>query len=396
MRRLLLFLITGAALASCSNSRKEPEALKETEAHENTTIAEITQEQVDAVGIQTDTVQYRDLTNSIKANGMLNVPNQNKAIVTSVIDGVIKTLHVLPGDYVKQGQVIATLTNPSLAKTQQQLQATLAQIKLTATELHRQEELVQGNAAPMKNLQRVQTELTTLTSSRNALQQELAAMGVSVNAVANGKINTTVAITAPISGTISSVSAQIGSQVNASMPIAQIVNNSELHLDLFVYEKDLPLLKTKQSISFTLTNNPGQRYDAEIFSIGTAFENNTKTIPVHAVVKGEKSGLIEGMNVTGIINTGTLFLPAVPTEAIVSHAGQDYVFILQKKVSTRADKSGGDGTVYFFEKWAVAKGITDMGYTAITPVEPIPAGALLVTKGTFFVLAKLTNKGEEE
>jgi hypothetical protein len=48
-----------------------------------------------------------------------------------------------------------------------------------------------------------------------------------------------------------------------------------------------------------------------------------------------------------------------------------------------------------FEKIEVVKGVSNMGYTAITLVKDIPSNAKIVTKGAFFVNAKLTNKGEE-
>lgn len=409
MKRFFLLFIAGSLLMSCGGNNGKQEAAgtghKHTEGEkehgegeegheeENGNIAEISQKQMRAVGITLDTLQYRDLTSSIKANGMLNVPNQNKAIVTSIVDGIIKTLAVLPGDYVRKGQLIATIINPDIARMQQELQTTLAQIRLAETEQRRQQELVEGNAAPLKNLQQVQTQLATLHVTRNALRQQLGALGLSASSVEGGKINTTVSILAPISGTISSVTAEIGSQINAAMPIAKIVNNSELHLDLFIYEKDLSLVKNKQEIHFTLTNNPGKTFDAQVFSIGAAFENDTKTIPVHAIVKGNKAGLIEGMNVTALINTGVSTQPALPVDAIVSNAGHDYIFVL---VGKEAPKDKEEGEVYAFEKWPVAKGITDLGYTAITPVKPIPAGASIITKGTFFALAKLTNQGEHE
>lgn len=330
-----------------------------------------------------DTVEMKSLTSSIKANGMLTVPNQNKAMVTSVTNGVIRTLLVQPGDFVKQGEVIATIVNPDVARIQQELQTTIAHITLSETEQRRQQELVAGNAAPLKNLQRVETELATLKVTRNALQQQLSAMGVSAG---SGKIITTLSVKAPIGGAISEVSAQIGSNVDPSTPIAQIVNNSLLHLDVFVYEKDLPRLKAGQTIHFTVTNNAGKEYDAEIYSIGTAFANDTKTIPVHAVVKGDKSGLIEGMNVTAVISTGKALVPAVPTEAIVTGAGQDYLFLL-----TKTDEHG-----FYFEKLPVVKGTTDIGFTEVIPVKPIPPGGKIVTKGAFFVMAKMTNTGEHE
>jgi len=83
-----------------------------------------------------------------------------------------------------------------------------------------------------------------------------------------------------------------------------VLDNSHLHLDLFVFEQDLPKVKVGQNIDFSLTNLPGKNFTANIFSIGSAFENQTKTVPVHAEITGDKSGLIEGMNVTGLINIG--------------------------------------------------------------------------------------------
>ena len=49
-----------------------------------------------------------------------------------------------------------------------------------------------------------------------------------------------------------------------------------------------------------------------------------------------------------------------------------------------------------FEKVEVLKGVSDMGYTAITFVNQIPANAKIVVRGAFFVNAKLSNTGEDE
>lgn len=48
-----------------------------------------------------------------------------------------------------------------------------------------------------------------------------------------------------------------------------------------------------------------------------------------------------------------------------------------------------------FEKTPVAKGTTDIGYTEITFLNPVPSDVQIVTKGAFFVLAKMTNSGGE-
>jgi RND family efflux transporter MFP subunit len=319
---------------------------------------------------------------------------------------VLKTLLIQPGSFVRKGQAIGTIVNPDVARLQQELQTTNAQINLAEIELRRQRELVEGNAAPLKNVQRVQTELATLRATRNAVSKQLSAMGISAASVSKGNIITTITITAPISGTVSTVSAQIGSPVDPSTPIAEIVNNSQLHLDLFVFEKDLPKLHAGQVIHFTLTNNPGKEYDAKIFSIGTAFVSETKTIPVHAVVMGDKTGLIEGMNITALISIGQSVVPAVPTEAIVSIQGQDYIFV-QTEAPKEEHKEGEhkEGEEHgeeegheekpsrYFERVPVVKGSSDVGYTEVTLMKEVRPKTPIVTKGAFFVSAKMSNTG---
>ncbi|WP_242692081.1 efflux RND transporter periplasmic adaptor subunit [Aridibaculum aurantiacum] len=411
MKKLFLIITILNLLASCGN--KKTETVKEEEHHEEApgTIVSLTEEQIKTAGIQLGTIELKNLQTSIKANGMLSVPNENKAFITSVNSGVIKTLLIHPGKYVKKGQVVATIVNPDVANLQQQLQTVNAQISLAEIEYKRQRELVAGDAAPLKNVQRVQTELATLRVTRNSLQKQLSAMGISASSVGRGNIITTLTITAPISGTVSNVIAQIGSNVDPSTPLAEIVNNSRLHLDLFVFEKDLPRLHANQTIHFTLTNNPGKEYDAQIYSIGTAFANETKTVPIHAVVMGDKTGLIEGMNITAVISIGTNVVPAVPTEAIVNSQGQDYIFVLTtaeeehheegEKEEGHEEKEAGhkEGESHAttnFERIAVIKGATDVGYTEVKLLKDLPPQTKIITKGAFFALAKMTNTGGHE
>ena len=406
MKRFVFIISILTLIASCGN--KKTETAKEEDRHEEvqTNSVILTNLQMTTAGIELGTIELKNLKTSIKANGMLTVPNQNKALVTSVNSGVIKTLLIQPGNSVREGQTIATIVNPDVATLQQELQTTNAQISLAEIELKRQQELVQGDAAPLKNVQRIQTELATLKATRNALQKQLNTMGISVASVSKGNIITTMAITAPISGTVSNVSAQIGSNVDAATPIAEIVNNSQLHLDLFVYEKDLPKLQANQTIHFTLTNNPGKEYDAQVYSIGTAFASESKTIPVHAVVKGDKTGLIEGMNITAVISIGEAVVPAVPNDAIITYQGQDYIFVLtnqkipehkEEAKNAKDDKEPEkEDAEIFFERVQVVKGASDIGYTEITLIKSLPPDSKIISKGAFFANAKMTNTGEHE
>ena len=283
-----------------------------------------------------------------------------------------------------------------------------SKITFAEQEVQRQNELNAGNAGALKNLQNATAELNTFRTRKASLQQQIQLMGINPNSVSNSNLKSALVVTSPLNGTISNLFAKIGSYVDVSSPVAEIVDNSSLHLDLQVFEKDLPLLKIGQTIHFTLTNNPTNEYDAKVFSIGSSFENESKTIAVHCTVTGNKIGLIDGMNITGIVSLSNALTPAVPNEAIVNADGKDYIFVVTDKKAEehheeeseehnhesedRKHSNEENGNINF-EKIEVVKGVSNMGYTAITFVQDIPANAQIVIKGAFFVNAKLSNTG---
>jgi len=405
----VLFLISGCGNKdNHSHHEEKPEkAVTSNEAnHEEKTptIATLTQKQIKAVGIQFGKVESKELTATIKANGMLRVPNNNKGNATSLYGGVIKTLNVQIGDHIKKGQVIATIENPQFILLQEEYLTIGNKIIFAEQEVQRQKQLNEGNAGALKNLQNAQAELNTLLTRKASLQQQIQLMGINPNLASNSNLKSALVVSSPLNGTISNLFAKIGSYVDVASPVAEIVDNSSLHLDLQVFEKDLPLMKIGQIIHFTLTNNPTNEYDAEIFSIGSSFENDSKTISVHASVTGNKAGLIDGMNITGMVSLNNVTTPAVPNEAIVNAEGKDYIFVVTNKKPSAHHEEENEEHKHEeepkdnvnFEKIEVVKGVSNMGYTAITLVQEIPSNAQIVTKGAFFINAKLSNTGEHE
>lgn len=127
--------------------------------------------------------------------------------------------------------------------------------------------------------------------------------------------------------------------------------------------------------------------------------------------------MIDGMNIIAAISLEKTTGPAVPTDAIVTIAGQDYIFMVTDEHAEEEHHEEGKDSIKHdakdphghkeeanhkeekgltFEKIPVAKGTTDVGYTEITLLKEIPKGAKIVIKGAFFVLAKMTNSGEGE
>lgn len=390
---LITMIIT---LFACGNgSAKEKESNSGTDTAKAAipvpeTTVELTKDQMASIGVEIGKIEQKQLTATLRANGVLRVPNQNKARIGSLYSGVIKTLLVQPGNAVRKGQIVATISNPQFITVQEEFLGNIPRITMAQQELTRQQELNQGNAGILKNLQAAEANLKALQTRQQALREQIRLMGVSPDKLSAGQLVSVLSVRSPINGVVSNVNIQIGSYVDTNVPVMDIVDNSQLHLDLFVYEKDLPRLRENQQIHFTLTNNPGQEYDAQIYSLGSSFENESKAVSVHALVKGDKTGLIDGMNITALISLDKAGLPAVPNDAIVTFQGQDFIFVVT------GEKKSDHGMETIFEKIPVAKGRTDVGFTQITPLKTVNPDQNIVTKGAFFVLAKMTNSGEGE
>lgn len=406
----IISLVFISLFAISCGKKEEPQGEIKTEQTEENheeapqTITELTEEQMKSVGVTLGSVEMKELTSTIKANGLLRVPNNKKATVTSLYGGVIQTIKVQIGDFVRKGQVLATISNPEYIQVQEQYLTANSRISFAEQEFRRQKELFDNDAGAKKNLQSADSELKSLRTQQASLQRQLQLMGISPGKVSNGNLRSGLVITSPISGTISNINAQIGSYVDVSSPVLDIIDNNSIHLDLQVFEKDLPKMKIGQIVHFKLTNNPETEYDAKIYSIGSSFENESKTISVHANVTGNRIGLIDGMNITGIVSLDKSTTPAIPDEAIVEADGKYYVFVQtnkkpeehkeEKSENHEKEEAEKHSKTMNFEKIEIVKGSSDMGYTAITSVAPIAPDAKIVVKGAFFVNAKLSNSGE--
>lgn len=419
MAGLLFFLACGGGHSVDDGHGHGASGENSEEGHEEgaATIAMLSKEQLKAVGVQVGEVERRKLNASITVVGRLEVPNLSKANATSLYGGAIQRLLVQAGSVVKKGQVIATISDPKFVQLQEEYLTLQSRITFASLEMRRQQELNAGNAGALRNLQNAEAELNALQTRQASLKQQLQLMGLDPASLNRGNLQSSLPVKSPIGGTVSNVFAKVGSYVDVSSPLAEIVDNGNIHVDLNVFEKDLPSVRIGQIVNFSLTNNPGRMYEAEVFSIGAAFEGDGKSVPVHCTIKGDKTGLIDGMGINGQISHEGVEAPAVPNDAIVDAEGKYYIFVVTDKEPEEEGHSHGageaeggdeahshseedghehgaaeDGSMNF-EKIEVAKGETSLGYTSITPVTELPARSKIAIKGAFFINAKMSNTG---
>jgi len=385
-------LITGTLLASCSgHTDKKADPVNDsakTESPEKENKLELSAEQMKTVGIEVGPIEQKNLDAVVKANGQLAVPPQNKADVSVLSGGIIGSINVLEGQQIHKGQVLATIKNQDLLKLQQDYLAAKNNFTYVQAEYDRQSQLKAAGAGTGKSFQSSEATYNAERSRITAYESQLQQFGISPGRISNGHIVSQFPVTSPISGTVGTITANTGAFVQPGTSIMEVVDNSKIHCDLTVFEKDLMAVKIGQKVSFQLTNQDNQVITGVINGVNKSFEDESKGVIVHAVINNKQNkNLIPGMYVTALISIGSKLTPAVPVNAVVRSEGKQYIFI--------AASHDEDGKIKF-TKTEVSTGISELGYIQVIPLNPLPAGVQIATKGAFYLQSKAAGSTDED
>jgi cobalt-zinc-cadmium efflux system membrane fusion protein len=287
--KLAILLALPIMISSCGGSGKPKEddatATKPDTAHkEDKNTVEATAAQYKAIGIDLGSADQKNLSGLLKVNGFIDVPPQNLVSVTTQMGGIIKSTPLLQGSSVSKGQVIAVLQNQDYVQLQQDYLESKSQLELSDSEYKRQQALAQQNVNSQKVLQQSKAQYQTMQARANALKQRLRLINISPESLTAGNIRSSVNIYAPISGYVTKVNVNTGKFVAPNDVMFEIVNSSNLHVELNVFEKDAEKVKPGQKVRFNLSNDSTDRI-AIVQLVGREI-NPDKTVTVHAIAKG--------------------------------------------------------------------------------------------------------------
>lgn len=388
--KINILILTGFFLVTSCNDKKTEETHEE-EKPENEVA--LTASQFKTVGIETGSVENRNLNKIIKANGYTTVPPQNSAEVATLIGGTVKDILVLEGTYVNKGKVLATIQNLEVIEMQEDYHSATASIEYLQLEYNRQKTLSDENVNPRKAFQEVKSKLAAERARAQAAKNKLEALHVGTKGSSS-----VVPIVAPISGYVGKINIAKGAFAETGITLFEVVDNSQMHLDLNVYEKDLGSISVGQVIDFVLTNQSNKSIKGKIFGINKSFSNESKTVAVHAKIDpADAKDLIPGMYVSANINITNATVPALPKDAIVRNGDKYFVYIQEENhQEKKSDANEEEHNEIHFKAIEVVPGTTDLGFTEVKFVDQIPSDAKIVFKGAFYLLSAIKGGGEHE
>ena len=293
----LLMLLAMVMVISCGNDKKSN---KEENATSEKVETEKGEEEADA-----DADPAPDLSktvNVVRVTGTLALDPQNKAEVSPIASGVVRRITTREGIRVRRGQVVAYIENTQIVELQRQYLTAVNELSAAKTELARQQALMKQDAGVLKTLQQAESAYAIANAQVVGIGRQLSQLGVNPSSISAGKLTTLIPVTSPISGIVGKVKISMGSFVDISTSLMTVVNNVNLHCDLKVFEKDLPKVRIGQMVNLTLTNAPEVTFCAKIYDINSVFDNDSKSVTVHArIIDHPSTKLLPDMFINGVI-----------------------------------------------------------------------------------------------
>lgn len=376
---IILLLLPVYLMASCGKKASKENHEEHHEEEENT--VELTADQFKTAGIQTGKIETKQISETIKVNGLLDVPPQQKVSISLPYGGFLKSTELLQGVRVNKGQVIAKIENPDFIQLQQDYLDIASQLEFAKAEYERQTTLNDQNVNSQKTLQAAKSSYFSLLAQYNGLGAKLKLINLNLATVKEGKFTSSVNIYSPISGYVTKVNANIGMYLNPTDVLFEIVDTKHLHAELTIFEKDISLLEIGQKVKFVLANESEERV-ATVYLIGREIKAD-RTVNVHGHIDSEDPNLIPGTYLKAYIEIGENKVNALPSDAIVKYQGKQYIFV-------QADEE------YHYTIVQVETGNSDNGFTEVMlPADFKIETAQVITKGAYDVLAKMKNSEEE-
>ena len=346
----------------------------------------ITEQQLKTVDLRLGEMQSRELDATLQVSGQLVLRAQSMGDVASLMGGIVRNILVKEGQTVHKNQIVATIENTDVVSLQREYFSAYKEAEMARLEMQRQQTLQQNGAGVKKTMQQAQKDYKVAEASVVGIGRQLQQMGISTKAVAQGKFTTVFPVHAPIAGTVSQITASLGSYADMQTPLMKIRDNRAVEADLNVFERDINKVKAGDRVVLSLTNQPGIKVTGTIYGINQYFNDGTKAVAAHVRLDPQKdTRLFDGMYVQGSIATGRQLCNALPSKAIVTADGKNYVFLLNK-----TPKNGK----YSFSRHEITTGVSQNGFTEISPCEHITKGKKVVVDNAFYLASMTGEHGE--
>ena len=326
LKNLIAVLSILTILACTGNKTKEAVEVEKGNDSLSADLVTLNAAQLKTANLAFGTAQLMSMHKILKVNGAIDVPPSNIVSISIPMGGYLKKTSLIPGMFVKKGNLLAVLEDPSYIELQQDYLTAKSKLVYLEADFNRQRDLNATKSTSDKIFQLARSDYESQKYLTKSLSEKLKLLGLDPLALNENNISRAINFNAPINGYVTKVNVNIGKYVTPTDILFEIIDPSDLHLRLIVYENDATNLKVGNKVSFYTNNDIRKKYLAKVAVINPNI-NEDKTTEVHCHLVNESVRLYPGTSANAEIELNDAKVNAVPEQAIVKWQNKPFVFI---------------------------------------------------------------------
>ena len=243
---------------------------------------------VERVPVRVVEIKTGAVTATVAATGTIKA--RDDVPISAEAGGRVLEVVAQVGDRVSEGDVLVQLDDElaELAFRQAEAQLLLAEAELDDAEagLGRAQSL--WESGDIADAEREATERRA-KSARASFAAAQAGLGAAERQLRNTGIKS------PIDGTVAFVYAEEGQLIAVGTPVAHVVNDDVVEIELGLSEDQVPDIRPRQAAAIRVRALPGELFGGKVEYVGRRADDMTKTYPVRVVLRNSAHRLRAGM-----------------------------------------------------------------------------------------------------
>ncbi|MCJ8210339.1 efflux RND transporter periplasmic adaptor subunit [Mucilaginibacter sp. RS28] len=273
--------------------------------------------------LSVDTVRSSNVAYAIKFSGAVDFNADKVLNMYPLVSGTLQGINVMPGDYVKQGQVLGYIRSGEMANYSSSLSSAEAGADQAKRQLQQQEDFFKSGLASEVDV----------TNAKAAYKQALAALIAAKRVLKINGNNTdgTFVIKAPISGFVVQKNINNGMSIRTdnNAPMFTISDLKQVWVQANVYEENIGKVHEGDKADVTTVSYPDKIFHGRVDKLMNVLDPNTKVMKMRVVLDNPGYVLKPQMFATvTVANTEDTKALSVSLGALVFDHSQYYVIVL--------------------------------------------------------------------
>jgi len=298
---------------------------------------QLTPERMQSIGVKTGTVEYKLLSDDIRAAGTVEIDQRLLSYVQVRFPGYIRQVYAnATYQYVRKGEPLFTIYSPDIVATQQEyLLARQNQNALSTS-------TVDGVAAGAKSLS---------IAAEQRLEQWEVPQSEIAKLKETGKPVTELTINSPVAGYITERNALPNMYAEPSTKLYTVADLSRVWVYAQIFQNDIGRVKPGDIAQITVDSYPGRIFSGQIEAILPQVDMTTRTVRVRLAIANPGLKLKPGMFVNVDVKSNLGRQLVVPASAVFQSGTRQLVFLdhgngsLEPKEITTGPRVGDDFVV---------------------------------------------------